>query len=380
MTHESHREGRDWTERVVRTVLAVGILALGLGLFSPFVSPFLWAAVLSYAMYPLYTGLRRATGERRTLSALIMCVVLTAGVIVPLLYLSLLIAEDLTSGYRTLVASLMDGDQPFLEAWRRYPLLASLAEAVQQLERLTGTNVRMNMAGTLADVGRVLVEQVTRLTTHALAALVQLGMMLLCAFYLFRDGDALVAWLRAALPIEPERQVMLAGRFDDVVKGAVYGNTVIALSEGLLGGLAFWAVGLPSAVLWGAVMALLAYLPLVGAGLVWIPAAAYLFWTGAYLKTGVLVAFGGVIAVVDYLVRTIVVGGRSRLHTLLVFFSVLGGLQWFGLIGIVVGPLIVAVGITLVDSDRIRPPAVVTRGSAGDTRCDKARREGAGTE
>jgi predicted PurR-regulated permease PerM len=141
----------------------------------------------------------------------------------------------------------------------------------------------------------------------------------------------------------------LAKRFDDVVKGTVYGNTVIALLEGLVGGIAFWSVGLPSAVLWGTIMAILAYLPLVGAGLVWMPAAAYLVWQGTYGKALVLVGFGAVIAVMDYLIRTIVVGGRSHLHTLLVFFSVLGGLQLFGLVGIVVGPMVVAVGITVVE-------------------------------
>lgn len=100
-------------------------------------------------------------------------------------------------------------------------------------------------------------------------------------------------------------------------------------------------------------MAILAYLPLVGAGLVWIPAAGYLAWQGAYGKVLVLVGFGAVIAVMDYLIRNILVGGRSRLHTLLVFLSVLGGLQIFGFVGIVAGPLVVAVGITLLDVWRV---------------------------
>jgi predicted PurR-regulated permease PerM len=349
--HQPARE-EAWAARVIRVVLAGGIAGLVLAVFSPFVSPLLWAGVLCYALYPLYRRLVLATGGRRSVSALAMCLMLIIGVMAPLLYLSLLIAEDLTKGYRTFVGSLMEGDQPFLEGWRNYPFLASLAEMVQQLERLTGTNLRMSIAGNLAELSKVLIEQVTRIATHALYALVQLGMILLCAFYFFRDGDALIDWLRATSTLAPERQRILGRRFDEVVKGAIYGNTAIALLEGLIGGAAFWLVGLPSPVLWGAVMATLAYLPLVGAGLVWIPAAGYLFWQGAYLKTAVLVAIGAVIAVVDYLVRTIVIGGQSNLHTLLVFFSVLGGLKVFGLIGIVAGPLVVAVGIALVESYR----------------------------
>lgn len=347
--HQSTR-GEEWAGRIVRVVLAGGIAGLVLAVFSPFVSPLLWAGVLCYALHPLYARLLSATGGRRTASALAMCLMLVIGVIAPLLYLSLLVAEDLTGSYRTFIGSLTEGDQPFLEGWRNYPFLASLAEMVQQLERLTGTNVRLSIAANLAELGKVLIGQVTRIATHALYALVQLAMILLCAFYFFRDGDALIDWLRATSTLAPERQRVLGQRFDEVVKGAVYGNTAIALLEGMIGGAAFWLVGLPSPVLWGAVMAILAYLPLVGAGLVWIPAAGYLFWQGAYTKTAVLVVIGGVIAVVDYLVRTMVVGGQSHLHTLLVFFSVLGGLNVFGLVGIVAGPLVVAVGIALVES------------------------------
>jgi predicted PurR-regulated permease PerM len=349
MTEVPNHEVRDRAGTIVRMVLVAGILALALAVFSPFVSPLLWAAVLCYALYPLYTRLVRATGGRRTLSALVMCLILTVGVIVPLAYLSVLIAEDVTETYRIVVASLREGEQPLLEGWRRYPLLAALAEAVQNLEGLTGTDLRTSIAENLTELGKALVGQVTRIVTHALYALVQLGMILLCAFYFFRDGSALIGWIRLHLPIAPERQELLGRRFDEVVKGAVYGNTVIALMEGVIGGLAFWLVGLPSPVLWGAVMTILAYLPLVGAGLIWIPAAGYLFWQGAYLKVIVLVVVGAVMAVLDYLVRTIVVGSRSRLHTLLVFFAVLGGLQIFGLVGIVAGPLVVAVGITLVE-------------------------------
>lgn len=347
---EPVRESKDGrTAQAVRIGLTIGILALSLALLSPFLSPVLWAGVLCYTLNPIYRWMVRVSGGRRTVSALVMCAVLTVGVIVPLVYLSLVVAQDMTKTYRALVISLREGDRPLLDGWRDYPFLSAPLDAMANLERLTGTNLRASLAENLAELGKVLVEQVTRLVTHALYALVQLAVILLCAFYFFRDGDKLIEWLRSTNLIEPERQRVLAKRFDDVVKGTVYGNTVIALLEGLVGGLAFWLAGLPSAVLWGAIMAVLAYLPLVGAGLVWMPAAAYLLWQGAYGKAFVLIGSGVVIAVMDYLVRTILVGGRSNLHTLLVFFSVLGGLQFFGLVGIVVGPMVVAVGITVVE-------------------------------
>jgi predicted PurR-regulated permease PerM len=169
-------------------VLALGILALGIALFTPFMSPLLWAGVLCYTLYPLYIRLVRATGGRCTLSALVMCLILTIGVIAPLAYMSLLIAEDVTEAYRIVIASVGEGDQPLLESWRQYPLLATLAEAIQNMERVTGTDLRMSIAENLAELGKMLVGQVTRMVTQALYAFVQLCMILLCAFYFFGTG------------------------------------------------------------------------------------------------------------------------------------------------------------------------------------------------
>jgi predicted PurR-regulated permease PerM len=133
----------------------------------------------------------------------------------------------------------------------------------------------------------------------------------------------------------------------------VYGNTIVALLEGFIGWLAFWSVGLPSPILWGAVMAITAYIPFVGAALVWIPAAVYLAIQGAYMQAGALVAVGIVLSVViDELVRNMIVGKASKVHSLIMFFSVIGGIQFFGLLGIVAGPLVVAVAMTLLETYR----------------------------
>jgi predicted PurR-regulated permease PerM len=142
-------------------------------------------------------------------------------------------------------------------------------------------------------------------------------------------------------------------RLDEVVKGAVYGNTVVALLEGFIGGLAFWLVGLPSPILWDTVMAITAYIPFVGAALVWFPAVIYLAIQGAYVQSAVLVVAGIVLAVViDDLVRNIIVGKASKLHSLIMFFSVIGGIHSFGIVGIVADPLVVAVAVTLRETYR----------------------------
>jgi len=175
--------------------------------------------------------------------------------------------------------------------------------------------------------------------------------VLLSSFYFFRDGHHIVNWAHDNLPVTPERRRLVLKRFDEVVKGAVYGNTIVALLEGFIGWFAFWVVGLPSPILWGAVMAITAYIPFVGGAMVWFPGAVYLAIQGAYGRAAILVGAGIVLSViVDDLVRNVIVGQVSKLHTLIMFFSVIGGIEFFGLIGIVAGPLVVALAVTLLET------------------------------
>lgn len=338
--------------RLAQIALTVGTLALTALVFSPFVSPILWTVVLSYALYPLYGRVFRATGGREAVSAFLMCAVMAVGLLLPLFYLTLLVAQDLADTISSLLAYLQQEEGLPGEGWRRFPVIAGFVEQVQNLERLTGSDLRSSLVEGVADLGRILIQQSTRAVRNLLQAGVEFGIVLLASFYFFRDGARLVAWMQEVVPITPERQRLILRRFDEVLKGAVYGNTVVALLEGFIGGMAFWLVGLPSPILWGAVMAITAYLPLIGAGLVWIPAAIYFVLQGAYGRLSVLVVAGVGIAVIDYLVRNIVVGEAAKLHSLIMFFSVIGGIQFFGLVGIIVGPFVVAVAVALLEAYR----------------------------
>jgi predicted PurR-regulated permease PerM len=130
----------------------------------------------------------------------------------------------------------------------------------------------------------------------------------------------------------------------------MYGGILVALLQGFLGGFAFWFFGLSSPVFWGTVMALLSFLPVVGPFLVWGPVVAYFFFQGTYLKGIILLAWGGaVVGLSDNFLRPIFISKRTKLHTMLMFFGVLGGLKSFGFLGLVVGPLIVTICITMLD-------------------------------
>lgn len=340
--------------RLAQIALMGGALVLTALLFSPFLSPILWAVVLSYTLYPLYGRVLRATGGRKALSAFLMCTVMTVGFLLPLLYVVLLVAQDFADTTSTLLTYLNAEGGSFWEGWRRYPVIAGFVERLQNLERSTGTDLRSSLVAGVADLGKVLVEQSTAVVRNLLQGAVEFGIVLLSAFYFFRDGKHIVEWMQKTAPITPERWQVVLKRFDEVVKGAVYGNTVVALLEGFIGGVAFWLAGLPSPILWGCVMAITAYIPFVGAGLVWLPVAVYFGLQGAYGQLSIIIVAGIVLAVIiDDLVRNIIVGEASKLHSLIMFFSVIGGIALFGLIGIVAGPLVVAVSVALLETYQV---------------------------
>jgi predicted PurR-regulated permease PerM len=184
----------------------------------------------------------------------------------------------------------------------------------------------------------------------AIAILVQMIFVVFTMYYLFRDADRIFAAIRDALPLEKKQAEAILARTRDVVGASVYGVFSIAIVQGALGGLAFWVLGLPSAIVWGVAMIFLSMIPMLGAFIVWVPAAIYLFATGHYVKGVVLVLWGTlVIGMIDNFLRPKLVGGRTKLHELLIFFAVLGGLQVFGVLGIVLGPVVLAITLALVD-------------------------------
>ncbi|MCA1779444.1 MAG: AI-2E family transporter [Xanthomonadaceae bacterium] len=169
----------------------------------------------------------------------------------------------------------------------------------------------------------------------------KLALMLYITFFLLRDGRRLVEKLIHVLPLGDERERMLFQKFAEVARATVKGNLLVAMVQGALGGIIFWILGIPAALLWGVIMTVLSLIPAVGAGLVWLPAAIYLYAIGEWISASVLISYGlVVIGLADNILRPILVGRDTKLPDWMVLLSTLGGLALFGINGFVVGPLI----------------------------------------
>ena len=188
------------------------------------------------------------------------------------------------------------------------------------------------MAG-LKSAGQFLGKRALAVGQNTFRFFIDLGLMLYLTFFLLRDGNKLIQMLIRALPLGDDRERMLFNKFAEITRATIKGNLVVAAIQGALGGLIFWFLGIPAAVLWGVVMAVLSLIPAVGASLIWVPVALYLYAVGEIVDAVILTAFGAiVIGLVDNILRPILVGRDTKLPDYLVLFSTLGGLALFGIV------------------------------------------------
>jgi len=190
-----------------------------------------------------------------------------------------------------------------------------------------------------------------RVVDVAIATLITLFLL----FYFLRDKGRILRTLANLVPLAPQEAEHVRKDVRDAISALVFGTLSVALVQGTLGGLMFWWLGLPAPILWGSIMAVLAILPLFGAALIWVPAALFLAIDGQWDKALLLTAWGTiVVGLIDNLLYPLLVKNKLRIHTVPVFIAVLGGLFAFGATGVVLGPLILAVALALIDIWRRR--------------------------
>ena len=234
-----------------------------------------------------------------------------------------------------------------------------------QADELMNTD-RIDFEAAVASAAQQLSQRLLALSGSALSNLANLAFTIvvtwLTLYYLLKDGEWMFQRGIELLPYPDEHKDTMVQRLNEVVFSSVYGGMAVALAQGVLGGIAFAVLGLPSPVLWGTVMAVLAFLPLIGAFVVWAPAALVLLAQGRWIAALVLLLWGGlVVGLVDNFLRPMLISGRTRMHPLLVFLSVLGGIQAFGFLGLFLGPVLVAVVTAVLELYR-----GAVRGDYGD--------------
>jgi predicted PurR-regulated permease PerM len=328
----------------IATVLFYGVVILLAYLvfrvFQPFLSPLGWAVVFVVVFYPLHVKLEKRVGPK--LAAAVSTVAVTVILIVPAILLMTAFVHEAVEAGRNIQAGVAEGRMPMVEdAWAWVSERAP-GESPSDLETLARDYVDR--------LGEFLARQATSVLRNAVLFVFYLIVTIFAMFFLFRDATKMVGGMRRLLPFEEPLRERMLGQARDLVFASVTASLIIATVQGTLGGIAFAIVGIGAAVFWGVLMGFFSLVPLIGPWLVWVPAAAWLFASGERNRGIALVLLGLVVSTIDQFLRPALIKGRARLSALIVFISVLGGIGVFGMLGIVLGPIVVATAVGLLEA------------------------------
>jgi len=343
MGEKSHRDIILW---VFLIYFIISIFFLG-WLLWPFVSTIILAAVVTGVFIPVYRYFNRKC--KPSLASILTCIVIFFVIFIPIVsFVGILSKEAYDMYLMAKGAVLSDNIQNLLEG----SMVLEKANLILSNFNITITGEELNKA--ISEVGRIvglfLYEQARAITSNILQFLVNFFFMLLIIFYLLIDRQRLLSFVVDLSPLPDEQDEKLFQKFKDMAGAILIGNGLGGLIQGTLGGIVFAIFGIKSPFLWGVIMGLMAFLPILGIGIIFIPAAIYLFLVGRIAAGIFFIIFYVILSGgIEYIFKPRLVGHRVQMHTLLVFLSIIGGLKLFGILGIIYGPLIVTAFLTLTD-------------------------------
>ncbi len=338
------------TKKTIGLIFLVSLAAIALYLSykiaEPFLKPILFALVLAIAFHPVHIRVHKRI-RNANLAALVSTLLVILVIIIPAILIGLAITRELTETYKSLSERSIEegGWTPFLLHALERPLAW-----VGKFVDLSEFDLRDALMSRIQEISGLLVNFAKGAVGNLTSLILNSVIAFFTVFFLFREGQHTRRRVAAALPLTHEQVERLFTDISRTISASIYGSFAVALAQGLLTSLAFVVLGLPSPILWGVVTALFSMIPMVGSGIVWLPAAILLIATGHIGKGLFLLIFGtAIIGTADNFIRPYVMSEQVKLPTLLLFFALLGGVQQFGIIGLFVGPIVLAVTITVLN-------------------------------
>ena len=343
--------------RAFMLLLVVVTLAFGVILL-PFWGAVFWGVIIAILFAPLQRELVRRMGQRRTWAAVTTLAIILLIVTPPLILIVGTLVQESSAVYARIQSGELNFGRYFQEIVDALP--PWFTKVLDRFGLGNLVDIQQRLTAVVAQASQLIATQALGIGQNTLEFVVGFFIALYLAFFLLRDGPALTLRIKAAIPLDEPHKLSLARKFATVIRATVKGNIVIAVTQGALGGLAFWVLDVRGALLWAVLMAFLSLLPAVGAGLIWGPVAVYLLVTGSFAQGVGLIAFGVLaIGMVDNVLRPILVGKDTRMPDYVVLISTLGGLAVFGINGFIIGPVIAAMFIAVWDiyvNERSAPP------------------------
>ena len=329
-------------------------LLLLLQLFWAYISAIVLALLIGSVFYPLYDWVKKVFRNRESAAALCVTLLLLVILVVPVGWFVGTLSNEAFEFYKRSssevslkrIQDLIEHDQVWAERFRK-------------LGKMTGLTITPDTVEELAEdigkkVGLFLYSQIRSVASNMLSFLIHFFMMMLTIFYLFQDGGRLKAYLIELIPVPREQLEKVADKFQEMGRALIVGNGMSGIIQGIFGGFGFYFFGLGSPFLWGTVITFMAFLPIVGATAVFVPAFVILLLQGnTGLALGYLIYNVTYSSIVEYVVKPRMIGQGMQMNALLVFIGILGGIKLFGILGIIYGPLIITTFLTLAEIYRL---------------------------
>ncbi len=346
--------------RLANLVLLACFLALGSLLylvFRPFLASLTWATVLTVVFFPVFEFTLKRTGGRRSLASFVVCLLVLLLIVIPVTALGVVVTQQAAALYQSIggdFGQISQESAARLQQFQELPWVRRTVAAVSQFTGKENADLAANINAIVNKVSQFLVGVGASVLKGAGGVVFSFFLMFLTMFFLLRDGHQLMELIMATNPLPVEYASEVFAKFRDLSFATFYGTILTAMVQGVAGGLLLWALGISSPVFWGAVVSLVSLVPIVGTLLIWVPMTAYLLITGHSTKAILLVVIGSLaVGSIDNLLKPMIIRGRTDMHPLLVFLSVIGGMQVFGFLGVLLGPLIVAVFIAFLNLYRV---------------------------
>ena len=309
-------------------------------ILSGFLGPLSYAGLLAFIFHPLYSRVRALLGGREGTAAGVMTAATLLLVVVPAFYLLAVVTTESVALYEDV--------RDFVTSPRLQETLTHMRESrLGQLVHDAGIRAKIDVPGVVVSASQTvsgfLVAQAPAAAANVFRVVVNFFFAAFAMFFFFRDGGRMVAAVRDLIPMEAADKDVVVARFAETLSAVVLGSALTAAAQGVLGGVAYWALGVPFSVLLAGATAFLSLLP-YGGPLVWIGVAAYLALTGDYIRASIMAGWGALaISSADNIIRPLVIGGRTQIPTVFLFFGILGGLQAYGFLGMFLGPAVIAI-------------------------------------
>jgi predicted PurR-regulated permease PerM len=329
-------------------------LALLLRLFWTYISAIVLALLIASVFYPIYFWVKGLLKGRETSASLVMILFIFLVLVIPVSWFVGTLSNEAFDFYNNTrsavslskIQKTLESDSIWVRRAKKIGSMTGLEFTPETVEKLA-TSVGKT-------VGLFLYKQLSSMASNLFSFLIHFFLMMLVMYYLFRDGERLKNYITQLLPVPKDQVEKVVDKFREMGKAIIVGNGLSGIVQGILGGFGFLIFGLASPFLWGTVIAFMAFLPIIGAAIVFVPAAVILMITGNIgIGIGFLIYNVFYSSIIEYMIKPRLIGKGMQMNSLLVFVGIIGGLKLFGILGIVYGPLIITIFLTLAEIYRL---------------------------